>query len=170
MSEFYFECKYCHKQIKVDSEYIGQVGYCPHCNAEVTIEKPQETQPQQKTERTTGTLLNECKACGKRISKNAAACPHCGEPNCTYKSRGFFILFAMLFGMLGIHSAYIGNNEMCGFHIFASCIITAVLSGAVSTRDIGGISFGVGLFLIHGIWIIGEVISVGKDVHDVPLK
>lgn len=91
MAEFNFQCPFCGKEIKAYPEMIGQVGNCPYCDAEVTIDNlcekrnplppPQKTQSQLTPKTTTGALLIECKACGKQISRNAAACPHCGEQN-----------------------------------------------------------------------------------------
>ena len=62
MENFYFKCPFCGKEIKAYPEMIGQVGNCPYCDAEVTIEKTQENgenAPQQKNDPndTIGTFL-----------------------------------------------------------------------------------------------------------------
>lgn len=57
---------------------------CPYCGvyyakaeaAHIKASKAKE----QKAEQARKNMLVECKACGKKISKNALACPHCGEP------------------------------------------------------------------------------------------
>jgi len=43
-----------------------------------------------------------CRECGKEVSKNAKACPHCGEPSPSAASAGakwfwFLLLFFFLF-------------------------------------------------------------------------
>ena len=147
MAKFYFKCPFCDKEIKAYPEMIGQVGNCPYCDAEVTIDNlyekrkplppPQKTQSQPTPKTTTGALLIECKACGKQISKNAAACPHCGEPNGTCsavnaKSRSTYIILALLLGGLGIHSAYIEDYVTCAMHVFLGafgCMICFVFPG-----------------------------------------
>lgn len=66
--------------------------------------------------------LVNCRECGKQISDQAAACPHCGapltnrpQPTATPviiiapKSRSAAVLFAMLLGGLGIHKFYLNS-------------------------------------------------------------
>jgi TM2 domain-containing membrane protein YozV len=65
--------------------------------------------------------LENCRECGKQISSQAVACPHCGAPikdsgvvNNTVpisvtksKNRSLAILLAVLLGGLGIHKFYL---------------------------------------------------------------
>lgn len=54
-----------------------------------------------------------CSNCGKTMSDQAIACPHCGHPNklasTGKKSKVAFVLLALLLGGIGIHRMYIGN-------------------------------------------------------------
>lgn len=61
------------------------------------------------------TLLNAayCRDCGKEISANAVACPHCGaqqKRGAESKSKITAFLLAWFFGLLGVHKFYLGQN------------------------------------------------------------
>ena len=60
-----------------------------------------------------------CRECGKQISDNAVACPHCGyalaqqvvaDPNRSDKDWLTCVLLSFFLGGLGIHSFYVGKN------------------------------------------------------------
>lgn len=60
------------------------------------------------------TLLNSvyCRDCGKEISANALACPHCGaqQKSTGGKTQVVAFLLAWFFGVLGIHKFYLGQT------------------------------------------------------------
>lgn len=43
MAEFYFNCPFCKKDIKADTEWIGQSAECPFCLDTLVIPEPQNT-------------------------------------------------------------------------------------------------------------------------------
>ncbi len=60
-----------------------------------------------------------CRECGKQISDNATACPHCGytlkpqavvDPNRSDKDWLTCVLLSFFLGSLGIHSFYVGKT------------------------------------------------------------
>ena len=62
-----------------------------------------------------------CKECGKQISDNATACPHCGyvfskaattDPNRSDKDWLTCVLLSFFLGGLGIHSFYVGKTAV----------------------------------------------------------
>lgn len=57
-----------------------------------------------------------CQACGKQISKDAAACPACGHPNPAArmgtKNKLVAGLLALFLGGFGIHKFYLGKIGM----------------------------------------------------------
>ena len=83
------QCQGCGKRI------IQKGEKCPHCgepipqdnaslkttNASMHVHKHLEEKSEKEVvSDDNGSMLIECKACGKSISKNAMSCPHCGEP------------------------------------------------------------------------------------------
>jgi TM2 domain-containing membrane protein YozV len=106
--------------------------------------------------------LIACTECGKQISDQASACPHCGAPLGRYvastrpeeprlvksaKSRGVYIILGLFFGFFGIHNFYAGR-----FGVGAIQLITVLVLGW----------FVVG-FVIVGIWVFIEFFIVTKD-------
>ena len=78
-------CPNCGQNYEIDSNYIGQKVKCQICNHEFLIENENKKteqkaiyKPEEKKQKTG--LLYFCPACGGKCSKNAEACPHCGEP------------------------------------------------------------------------------------------
>jgi TM2 domain-containing membrane protein YozV len=62
-----------------------------------------------------------CRECGKQISDNAVACPHCGctlakpvvvDPNKSDKDWLTCVLLSFFLGALGIHSFYVGKTAI----------------------------------------------------------
>lgn len=57
-----------------------------------------------------------CRDCGKEISANALACPHCGAQqkitsnSVTEKNKIVAFLMAWFLGLLGIHKFYLGEH------------------------------------------------------------
>ena len=51
-----------------------------------------------------------CKRCNAEISERAAACPHCGEPQMSPKSRTTYVILACLLGSFGVHNFYAGRT------------------------------------------------------------
>jgi TM2 domain-containing membrane protein YozV len=80
------------------------------------------------------TLLNSvyCRDCGKEISANALACPHCGAQQKVSvgpaKSRLTAALLAILLGGLGIHKFYL-NKPIQGilYIVFCMTFIPAII-------------------------------------------
>lgn len=53
-----------------------------------------------------------CINCGAQYSKDAVACPACGQPNPNMagkKNKAVFVVLAIFFGAIGVHRFYLGN-------------------------------------------------------------
>ncbi|MBL4744439.1 MAG: hypothetical protein JKX87_07420 [Cycloclasticus sp.] len=121
-------------------------------HAEFEREAPQETIPESatKTEREETDLeksfnrLITCLACDKKMSKQAAACPNCGEPNPLAKLNSIFhekeTRTGITAGIIASILAIIGT-VMLGTIFVPLAVITAIAGTyhAIRGRDAGGI-------------------------------
>lgn len=104
-----------------------------------------------------------CSSCGKTIKIQAEICPFCGvrqsnsQPNVAkktsgnQKSKNTFQVLAILFGGLGVHNFYIGNNNRA-----VAQLLISLLSGAA-------------LSPIIWIWAVVECFTVTTDNDGVNL-
>ena len=110
--------------------------------------------------------LTSCPDCNREVSTEAVACPGCGRPMRPLglagnmgsqqsapivvkaaRSRGVFIILAILLGLLGIHNFYAGYHGRGA----AQLLITILL---------GWIYIGL---LINFVWILVELFTVTRD-------
>lgn len=91
-----------------------------------------------------------CRDCGKEISANALACPHCGAQQNTNlnspKSRMVAILLALFLGWFGVHKFYLGQAT--------HGIIMLVL-----------FIFGIGI-IINTVWSIIDIITYATKTDE----
>ena len=101
-------CPHCKEEFpETPDEYLGMMLECPSCRKQFVCEKPQfcsecgaanpakasacgrcghsfsETPPPSPPPRPPATHpvpMTDCPACGNKVSSQAAACPHCGQP------------------------------------------------------------------------------------------
>ena len=69
-----------------------------------------------------------CPDCGADVSLRARACPHCGAPFSSGKSRGVAVVLALLLGGVGAHKFYLdrpGTGVL--YLLFCWTFIPAVL-------------------------------------------
>ena len=185
MAEFYFNCPFCKKEIKADTEWIGQSAECPHCSNTLVINKPQNTSKKTQllpklsvadTQKGNGQpkIIN-CPDCNKEMSARAANCPHCGAPNEAApqpKQRIIYVLLGLFLGGWGAHNFY--ARETGGIiHITLSICGAAAFVFAPMLRDEAIATFGLaggGLMLANVIWVLAEICTHTKDGDGVPFK
>jgi predicted RNA-binding Zn-ribbon protein involved in translation (DUF1610 family) len=77
------QCPNCGTDLEFESENTmpGQAVPCPSCGKSVRLTAPQSTPPAT-VPLTPQPLKNlwRCNACHELMSRNAYACPHCGDP------------------------------------------------------------------------------------------
>lgn len=97
MSEFFFKCPFCQKEIKAEDEWIGRSAECPVCKKEIVIKQKEAFIPQDE-------LVN-CKLCNNAISSKIAACPNCGcVPDFCKKLKKFYLIgFALILFGFAMH-------------------------------------------------------------------
>lgn len=109
---------------EIDGYLIGQTIQCPHCGAETVLIIPKPNRPtpepesppvqspppveQPRSEIPLNRNMGQCSDCGKSVSKNASACPHCGarQPKRTGVAAWGCLILAvpiMLMILAGVH-------------------------------------------------------------------
>ena len=107
MATFEAKCPLCMVEFSAEEAWIGQIGECPSCGQEITVQSPAMKSLTMKSPNTpkayskTGNRINEssshrameyksnksrnnifCRSCGGRISEKAVVCLSCGmNPN-----------------------------------------------------------------------------------------
>lgn len=113
------ECPFCNKPIEAPAK-ADVIFKCPHCHKELityeknTIEKNIEKKNNNNFKNPNNMSLIYCKECGKPISDQASACPHCGCPQSytpnTEISLGYLFV-SFLVPLIGIILCLISWNE-----------------------------------------------------------
>ena len=93
-----------------------------------------------------------CKKCNSVISENAAACPHCGEPQMSPKSRTLYVILACLLGEFGVHNFYAGRIGPAAIQL----LLTLFTCGTGS--------------VIVFFWVIFDIFFTKKDGDYRPMK
>lgn len=112
-------CPHCNAELDAGEELFGCDVVCPGCQRQFMIPMPEpeshpalfESEPVPPTNpKNNSNNLISCPDCGGKVSKAAAACPHCGRPlqaanspslpqaAPAKKDFGFFLLLIPLFG------------------------------------------------------------------------
>lgn len=111
-------------------------GYCPNCGVSCEMK------------------ASSCYSCRTDFSNRRPVADkpmHIGNPSVqivrTAKSRGVYIILALLFGMLGIHNFYAGR-----FGVGAAQFLSTVILGW----------FVIGIF-VTGIWVVVDIFTVKED-------
>lgn len=121
--------------------------------------------------------LITCTDCNREVSDRALACPGCGAPIAATaspalsvrverpaKSRGTYVILAILFGSIGIHNFYAGQfvagGIKCGLVLLA--FIIDATTGFYS-------AFSLALAAVFWLWAIGEAIFSTEDGTGAPM-
>lgn len=116
--------------------------------------------------------LIECPECNTQVSDKAASCPHCGCPiserntqihivrdtSEQARSRGVYIITGLIFGAIGFHNFYSGNNVSGAIKI-ALVLFSVVLDASTGFYT----GFSMVASFITCIWALVEIITVKTD-------
>lgn len=186
MATFYFNCPFCKKEIKADTEWIGQSAECPYCSNMLVINKPQNTSKKTQLlpklsvadagKKDEQLKIINCPDCNKEMSARAEVCPHCGAPNEAAprpKQRSIYVLLGLFLGGLGAHNFYAKESGGIIHIALAICGVMAT-TFAPMLRDAETIAIfslaGGGLMFANVIWVLAEICTHTKDGDGVPFK
>jgi DNA-directed RNA polymerase subunit M/transcription elongation factor TFIIS len=81
MEPFESKCPHCNAVFEAEEEWVGQIGECPGCNKEITIEKPVVEQKPQLHLKKKYISDDTTDKIPSAVSKNTDEmnCPYCGE-------------------------------------------------------------------------------------------
>jgi hypothetical protein len=79
MSDIFFNCGACGKDLVVDQAGAGLTVNCPVCIAEIIIPPQSEPPPQQSTQPPQPRAVKECPFCKNNIPAAAVICVLCGQ-------------------------------------------------------------------------------------------
>lgn len=125
-------------------------------------------------------LIN-CPECSTQVSDKAISCPSCGCPISApapatpapvaspvvtlSKSRGTYIILAILFGAFGFHNFYSGHNGAGGTKL-GLFLIAFVLDASTGFYS----AFSLVLLVIFELWALIEAFTVTSDARGNPLS
>jgi hypothetical protein len=190
MAEFYFNCPFCKKQIKAETEWIGRSAECPFCLDTLVIKEPQPilkkaepipppvepAEPKEEEKKPEQPKIINCPDCNKEMSAKAEVCPHCGAPNETLpqrKSKNLYVLLGLLLGTFGVHNMYAKREQAAiQFVIALFSIIMSVSTIHSNNSDEQGVAALIGTlgFIACGIWALCDICSVETDGDGVPFR
>jgi TM2 domain-containing membrane protein YozV len=120
--------------------------------------------------------LISCPECSMQISDKAISCPSCGcpisAPNQSAqlatasqvvtlsKSRGTYIILAILFGAFGFHNFYSGHNLSGGIKLVLF-LVALVLDASTGFYS----AFSLVLLVIFEIWALIEAFTTNTDAR-----
>lgn len=141
------ECPFCNKPIEAPAK-ADVIFECPHCHKElITYEKNiienniEKKNTNNNLKKTNNMSLSYCKECGKQISDQASACPHCGCPQSntpnTEISLGYlFVSFLIpLIGIILCLTSWNENNSKAKSALIGTLvgiIFTAIIYNSIS--------------------------------------
>lgn len=173
------ECDNCGGLLEFDSEHVGTVIECPHCQSKTILQISGQTAPPL-TNAPAAPLssLISCPDCGRDVSKRAFSCPHCGGPlqqaahaqppfvqyapglvaqpvyNLPVKSRSAYIVLGLFLGFLGLHNFYAGYIAKG----VAQLLITLILGWLILPL----------VFMF--VWVLIDLFTVTHDAYNVPMR
>lgn len=120
--------------------------------------------------------LISCPECSTKVSDKAISCPSCGCPISApvhappittaspvvtlSKSRGTYIILAILFGAFGFHNFYSGHNVSGGIKL-GLFLVAFVLDASTGFYS----AFSLVLLVIFELWALIEAFNVSTDAR-----
>jgi len=142
-------CPHCGQHYDISDSDIGKESDCISCGKRFVLHAGMAVSGQEQT-----STAPHCPYCGGEIQSGVKKCRHCGEwlnRNFSATNKLYYLLFALFFGMIGIHNFIFGQKK-AGFEK-----IIMLLTG---WRIIAIFAHPLGFFILAAeiLWIIVEVV------------